>query len=316
MMQVVYAFRRAAFYPFTDADGPGNELPPPAVRPAYLAAVRVAGFEGIEVGVRSAAGDAAAVRALGGELAAAGVPCAVIRGGGGFTHPATAAESHDRMMEAIRKAAWIGANRVNMTVGTPATAPGAPGAVGVGEQTSQGGSRTASEADFAVTARHLRAGAALAAELGVEIAIEMHQHSIADNTWSCLHLLECVDHPNVGINPDLGNLYWTYAEPEGSIEECIVALAPYAKYWHCKQLQRLHIPELSRAYFQKVSLADGDIDYRFAIAAMAAAGYDGPLAIEGVREGDQLTRDARGVEYVRGILQGLAASPSPARAEG
>ncbi len=309
MMQIVYAFRRAAFYPFTDANGPGNELPPLTVRPAYLAAVRAAGFEGIEVGVRSAGDDEAAVRALGGELTAAGVPCAVIRGGGGFTHPRTAAQSHNRMAEAIRKAAWIGANRVNMTVGTPATAPDAPGAVGVGEQISQGGSRTASEADFAVTAQHLREGAALAAELGVEIAIEMHQHSIADNTWSCLHLLERIDHPNIGINPDLGNLYWTYAEPEGSIEECIVALAPHAKYWHCKQLQRLYLPELNRAYFHKVSLPDGEIDYRFAIAAMMAAGYTGPLAIEGVREGDQLTRDAQGVEYVQGILQALAVSP-------
>ncbi len=137
----------------------------------------------------------------------------------------------------------------------------------------------------------------------MDIAIELHQHSIADNAWSCLHLLDLIDRPNVGVNPDLGNLYWNYEQPEESAEACILALAPKAKYWHCKQLQRLHIPELEGAYFSLVPLPDGGIDYRFAIAAMVEAGYDGYLAIEGVREGDQLYRDGRSVEYCRQILR-------------
>jgi sugar phosphate isomerase/epimerase len=84
-----------------------------------------------------------------------------------------------------------------------------------------------------------------------------------------------------------------------------VALAPRAKYWHCKNLRRTHIPEVHRAFFQRVPLPDGDIDYRFAIAAMLDAGYQGYLAVEGAMEGDQLTKDGRSAAYVRDILTSL-----------
>ena len=53
-------------------------------------------------------------------------------------------------------------------------------------------------------------------------------------------------------------------------------------------------------------LPDGDLDYRFAIAAMRDAGYDGYLAVEGAREGDALGQDRRGAEYVRQILAELS----------
>jgi len=109
----------------------------------------------------------------------------------------------------------------------------------------------------------------------------------------------------VGINPDLGNLYWHYQVPEATNEEAIVALAPKTKYWHCKQLQRVLIPDLERTYFLLVPLPDGEIDYRFAVAAMLDAKYDGWLAIEGYRYGDQILGDGRSVAYVKGLLAEL-----------
>ena len=303
-MKIAYAFRRTAFYPYQG--GTGWEIPPKEVRGPYLRKVREAGFEGIEVGLGQGIGRTEAeVRELRRELEDAGVPCAALRGGGGFASPRVAAQNRERLQEAIHTAAWIGADLVNMSIGIPTDNP--PGQVGggVGGRRSPGGSRTAGEADFEVTARYLREAADLAASLGVAISIELHQHSIADNSRSCLHLLELIDRPNVGVNPDLGNLYWNYEEPEETAEACIVALAPKAKYWHCKQLHRLHIPELERAYFMPVPLPDGGIDYRFAITAMVDAGYQGFLAIEGVREGDQLSGDARSVRYCREILDEL-----------
>ena len=48
-----------------------------------------------------------------------------------------------------------------------------------------------------------------------------------------------------------------------------------------EQLMRVHIPEMEKTYFLKVSLPDGEIDYRFAMAAMLDAGYQGYMAIEG-----------------------------------
>lgn len=305
-MKISYAFRRSVFHPFDDPRGPGNELPPKEVRRAYLQKVKACGFEGIEVGVRSAGSTEAEVRELRQELEGEGVPCAAVRGGGGFTHPRVAAQSKQRVLDAIRTASWIGSGLLNMTVGTPPRNPHGPG-TGVGERLPQGSSRLASEADFELTARHLREAAAVAADLGVEISIEMHQHSIADNSWSCLHLLELIDHPSVGVNPDLGNLYWNYDVPEETNEASITALAPKAKYWHCKQLLRVHVPELQKSYFVMVPLPDGEIDYRFAITTMVQAGYKGYLAVEGCRGGDQLYRDGRSVSYCREILRELGA---------
>jgi sugar phosphate isomerase/epimerase len=85
-------------------------------------------------------------------------------------------------------------------------------------------------------------------------------------------------------------------------------------YWHCKNLYRIHIPDLHRAFFQRVPLPDGEIDYRFAISAMLEAGYSGYLAVEGAQRGDQLSQDRRGLEYARGLLAELAAERTPAAA--
>ena len=145
----------------------------------------------------------------------------------------------------------------------------------------------------------------MAREIGANITIEVHQHSIADNSWSTLHLLELTDSENVFANPDLGNVLWTYEEPEESAEDCITALAPHSKYWHCKSLQRVHVPELSHSYFIRTPLPDGDIDYRFALSAMVEAGYDGYFALEGTNTGDQLHKDKRSVDYIRGLLAEL-----------
>jgi sugar phosphate isomerase/epimerase len=135
----------------------------------------------------------------------------------------------------------------------------------------------------------------------------VHQGSIADNSWATLHLLDLVGLDSVGANPDLGNVYWQYEEPEETSESAIMALAPRAVYWHCKNLQRLHVPELHRSFFHRVPLPDGEIDYRFAISAMLSAGYDGYLAVEGAQKGDQLTQDRRSLEYVRTLLAELEA---------
>ena len=297
-MKIAYAFRRCASYPY---NGPG--LPTDASdRRQFLAKVKEIGFEGIELPAMNLAD--AAVDTLRAELEDAGVPCVAIRGGGGAAHPRVAAANKKRMEEAVRFAAKIGASVVNSTVTTPPRDPGGKGTYR-GESVSQGSSRYASEADYERTANAVTDVANVAADLGVEISIEVHQNSIADNSWSALHLRGLIDAPNVGINPDLGNIYWTYDIPEESCEDAIVALAPHVNYWHCKSLCRVHIPDLETAIYVQVPLPDGEIDYRFAIAALLDAGYEGYLAIEGVRDGDAFHQDGRSVAYVKSVLAEL-----------
>lgn len=303
-MKVAYAFRRAMYYPYA---GPPFVFPAKDVRPGWLRAIAGLGFDGLEVGLDAIGPEFSEGRAqeLQRELADAGVPCVAVRGGGSLAHPRLRAASNKHLEQTIRLASWLGAGVANTGLTTPAHDPQGPGAHNWGESTSQGSSRTATEAEYEYTAAALRTAGDMAAGLGIDVSIEVHQHSIVDNSWAALHLLELVDRPNVGINPDLGNIYWTYDEPEEAAEKAIVALAPRAKYWHCKNLLRLNIPQLRYSVMQRVALPDGDIDYRFAISAMHAAGYQGYLAVEGLPSGDQLTADGKSAAYVRAILREL-----------
>ena len=298
-MKIAYAFRRCASYPYN-----GGELPTDAAdRQRFLKHSKKIGFDGIELPAMNLPdAEAATLRS---ELEDAGIPCVAIRGGGGApADPEVAAANKQRMIDAVHFAVKMGSGIVNSTVTTPPNDPGGKGTYR-GESVSQGSSRQANDEDYVRTASAVSDVAAIAADLGVEISIEIHQNSIADNSTATLRLLELIDAPNVGINPDLGNIYWTYDIPEETCEAAIVAVAPHINYWHCKSLKRVHIPELETAIYVQAPLPDGEIDYRFAIAAALDAGFDGYLAIEGIRDGDQFHQDGRSVAYVKSVLEDL-----------
>ncbi len=297
-MKVAYAFRRGVLYPHQDGGIGSKEH-----RSAFLKKAKAIGFDGIELGPSVL--DQPDVASLRAELEDAGMPCVAIRGGGGFTDPRTASRANQQWEGIIHFAAQIGAGVVNSTVGgSPSPDPRGDGTYR-GERISQGASQTAREEDYERTARGLSEAAKVAADQGLEISIEIHQHTIVDNSWSALHLLELIDQPNVGINPDLGNIYWTYDIPEESCEDAIAVLAPHCNYWHCKNLNSVHIPDLEKSILLQAPIPDGDIDYRFAISAMLDAGYSGYLAIEGMRLGDQFHGDGKSVAYVKSVAAEL-----------
>ena len=305
-MKLCYAFRRATFYPFF-AGAAWNIPNDPKTRTEYLGKVNDIGFDGIELGFDAFGGfEATKQRAqeFQSVLEDSGAPCVAIRAGGGLCQPGTAPESRARLEKAVEIAGWTGVGIVNTALSTPPRDP-AQDTGPSGQPSSHGSSALATEEDFIRTADVLRQVGVQAGAVGADITIEVHQHSIADNSWSTLHLLELTDSPHVFANPDLGNVLWSYEEPEESSEECVIALAPHSKYWHCKSLQRVHIPELDHSYFIRTPLPDGDIDYRFALSTMHEAGYDGYFALEGTNTGDQLHKDRRSVEYVKGILAEL-----------
>src|SRR3954471_18376910 len=312
-MKLCYALRRGVFYP-SRQDLFGT-MPPKEQRPGYLKLVKSYGFDGVEIPAGSQSEmDAGQTRDFGQELKDAGLPALCVRAGGPIAHHTVGAEARARLERSISVASALGATVINTTFVTPASNPGGLGSDRRGEQISQGGSRLASEADFEATAKQLKHFGKLAADKGLDISIEVHQGSIADNSATTIHLLDMVGLDNVGANPDLGNIYWHYDVPEETSEAAILALAPRSKYWHCKNLRRVYLPSLNLSRFIRVRLDEGDIDYRFAISAMVDAGYQGYLAVEGVDTGDQLTHDARSVACVRQILAELEKEPVPAAA--
>ncbi|HZQ98052.1 MAG TPA: sugar phosphate isomerase/epimerase family protein [Chloroflexota bacterium] len=304
-MKLCYALRRGVYYPSQrDAFG---EMPAREHRARYLKYVKESGFEGVEIpagGSLAVAATEELARDLGAELRDAGVPAVCVRGGGPIAHPREGKRVRERMAKVVDFAGWIGASVVNTTIVTPATHPNGPGSERRGEPVSQGASRYANEHDFVETAKALREVGQRAADQGIDVSIEIHQGSIADNSWSGLRLVELIGLPNVGVNPDLGNIFWQFEEPEETMEAAIVALAPKAKYWHCKNLKKVHFPQLQKAIYLRVPLDLGDIDYRFAVSAMQAANYQGYMAIEGANTGDQLSQDRRSAQYAKGLIDG------------
>ena len=83
----------------------------------------------------------------------------------------------------------------------------------------------------------IRELAAHAADLGLEIGLEMYEDTYLGTADSAVRFCTDVDRPNVGINCDLGNLIRLHRP----VEHWLVMMrkvAPYAKYWHAKNYYR------------------------------------------------------------------------------
>ena len=177
----------------------------------------------------------------------------------------------------------------------------------LGSARSVGSSREASQEDYDQTAVRLQQVADAAAEKGQKFALEIHQRSIADNSKAILRLLDMVDRPNVGINPDLANVLWSYNIPEESWADTIQNTAGRMIFWHIKNMRRVYLPELDRSVFIRTNVPDGEIDFRYAIEVAHAAGFAGYISVEGNMGtvGDDFHHSAISIGYLRSIIEGL-----------
>ncbi len=303
-MNIAYGFRREASYPHF---GRGTNLMPKAIRGRWLKKVKEMGFVGFEMGHELPDGmvsNEANVKDIAKEVTDAGLSVFGIRGGGSVANPRTGEVTKKRWEGAIQFASWIGSPIVNSSMGA-GTDPAQPGSL-TGETVSQGSSEAASQQDYEISADALRGFADRAADLGIGISIEIHQHSIFDTTWAARKIHTLVDRPNLSINPDLGNIYWTWDNPHETSEQAIHDIAPVSNhYWHCKNLKRVYFPELERAIFLQTPLPDGDIDYCFALTAMIQGGFDGTIIVEGMRVGDPYYGDRKSCDYLKQLVAEL-----------
>jgi sugar phosphate isomerase/epimerase len=245
------------------------------------------------------------VKAFGQRLRDAGMPIGCVRAGGTLTDARHGPGNRQRQLTAIQFAGWVGAEVVNTALSAPARRPGHPAGSLPGSQhgwpLAQDASRDAMLSEYEALAKACQVACDRAAGMDVAISVEVHQNSLVDNSWSAQLIHGLVGRPNFGINPDLGNVYWTYDVPEESSDDCIRKLAPISVYWHCKNLLRVYHPETQRSVFLRVPLPDGEIDYRFASSAMSAAGYTGYMAIEGASSGDQFYADQKSLTYAKTV---------------
>jgi sugar phosphate isomerase/epimerase len=305
-MKYCYANRRHTLYPENvDSWSPD----PNSYTDDFLRKSIDIGMDGLEVGFQvldSFGDDDDAIKGFAKRLSDAGIPAVAIRSGGSLTAAMNYADNKVKLARMIDVAGMIGVEIVNGALSAPPRRPDAQ-ENSPGWPKSQDASRDAMIYDYEKLSDELREAADLGAPRGVTVSVEVHQNSLVDNSWSGKLVHKLVDRENFGLNPDLGNIVWTYDEMEETTEHAIRELAPISVYWHCKNLHRINHPENKRTVFLRVPLPDGEVDYRYAITAMVEAGYKGYLAIEGAWAGDQFYQDKKSVDYCESVLDDIGA---------
>lgn len=149
-----------------------------------------------------------------------------------------------------------------------------------------------------------------AGETGVQLSLELYEDTYLGTADSAVRLVQDIGLPNVGLNPDLGNLI-RQQRPTESWQELLAKTIPFANYWHVKNYYRSEHPATGIVLTTPAPLDSGVINYRAAISTALAAGYDGPFCAEHYG-GDALGVAARNRDYLRGLLAtALAETPPP-----
>lgn len=139
-----------------------------------------------------------------------------------------------------------------------------------------------------------------AAELGLLLSLEMYEDTYLGTADSAVRLVEEIDHPSVGLNPDTGNLLRLH-RPIDDWRELLERTLPYANYWHMKNYQRDEDRKISRYVALPSTLEGGVISYREAIEIAVSVGFQGVLCCEQYG-GDGLSVSGTNQRYLRGIL--------------
>jgi sugar phosphate isomerase/epimerase len=139
-----------------------------------------------------------------------------------------------------------------------------------------------------------------AAQRGVRVSLELYEDSYLGTADGAVELVRAIDLPNVGLNPDLGNLVRLH-RPVEPWESMLTKVLPVSNYWHVKNYLRDHDPATGAYFTAPAPLDSGAINYRRALRMALDAGFAGPICVEHYG-GDGLSVSARNREYLRGLL--------------
>lgn len=149
-----------------------------------------------------------------------------------------------------------------------------------------------------------------AAGLGLELSLEMYEDTLLGSAASAVRLHADIGLDNVGLNPDLGNLYRLHA-PIEDFQAAVLACAPISNYWHIKSYLRDEEPTTGQVVSVPAPMESGSINYRQAVSAALDAGFTGPFCVEHYG-GDGLAVSAANARYLRRLI---AVATGEARAQ-
>lgn len=140
-----------------------------------------------------------------------------------------------------------------------------------------------------------------AAEHGMLVSLELYEDTYLGTADSAVRLIEDIGLPNVGINPDIGNLVRLH-RPIESWEEILHKTLPYTNYWQVKNYFRDENPDTGSVTSSPAPLELGFINYRYAVREALAAGFNGVFCCEHYG-GDGLGVSAMNQRYLRTLLE-------------
>ncbi|KRE78323.1 sugar phosphate isomerase/epimerase family protein [Arthrobacter sp. Soil763] len=136
-----------------------------------------------------------------------------------------------------------------------------------------------------------------AAELGLLVSLEMYEDTYLGTADSSVQLVQDIDLPNVGLNPDIGNLVRLH-RPIEDWREMVHKTLPYANYWHVKNYFRDENRAKNQFVAMPAPMEAGLINYREAFQFAISVGFQGIICTEHYG-GDGLSVTAANQDYLR-----------------
>ena len=137
----------------------------------------------------------------------------------------------------------------------------------------------------------------------VELSLEIYEDTFVGTPEEAVRFLEDVDHPAVGLNPDLANLIRLH-RPVAPYDGMFETVLPFANFWHMKNYTRDEDLVTGSYHSAPMPLKYGLIDYRAVIRRALELGFSGPMCCEHYG-GDSLGVSAENREYIREVLGSL-----------
>lgn len=151
-----------------------------------------------------------------------------------------------------------------------------------------------------LAAHRLRELGEHASQAGIVLSLEMYEDTLLGSAESAVRLLQDIDHPSVGLNPDLGNLYRLHRDIE-SFQTAVETCLPVSNYWHVKNYYRDTEPATGSVVSLPAPMYSGSMNYRAAVKTAVSLGYTGAFCVEHYG-GDGLSVMAENRTYLRKLL--------------
>jgi sugar phosphate isomerase/epimerase len=135
---------------------------------------------------------------------------------------------------------------------------------------------------------------------GIQLSLEMYEDTYVGTADDAVSFVTDVNHPSVGLNPDIGNLVRLHRPMPGYVE-MFEKVLPFANFWHIKNYFRDEDPQTGSYASAPMPLKTGIVNYRNVIRRALELGYSGPFCCEHYGS-DSLGVCAENRDYIKQVL--------------